>query len=94
MTVIETPDDAAPTIRRSGAEQLVDLGTSDVRRAVARVALDLDDVLAEHAAGGVDVFDCQVHAGELRGPEERKVAGGREQGAEGQGAVTLGLYRG
>ena len=38
-------------------EQLVGLGARDVRGAVTGVGLDLDDVLAEDATGGVDVVD-------------------------------------
>ena len=91
MTLSETPEDAAPTMTSAlCVEQLVDLGARDVGRAVTGVGLDLDDVLAEHAAGGVDVLDGQVDAGELRRAEEGEVTGLREQGADGQGAVALG----
>jgi hypothetical protein len=71
-------------------EQLVDLGTRDVRGAVARVGLDVHDVLSEDATRGVHVLDREVDSRELGRAEERQVAGLRQQGAEGQRAVALG----
>ena len=81
------------TASASWLKQLVDLGTRDVGRAVTGVGLDVDDVLAEDAASGVDVLDGQVDARELRRAEEGEVTGLREQRAEGERAVTLGGRR-
>ncbi len=78
---------------RVGVEQLVGLGASDVGRAVTGVRLDLYDVLVQHAAGRVDVVDGGLYAGELGRAEEGKVSRLREQGADGQGAVSLGGLR-
>ncbi len=70
-------------------EELVGLGARDVGGAVTGVRLGLHDVLAHHAAGGVDVVDGGLHARELRRAEEGQVAGLREQGADREGAVAL-----
>ena len=91
MTLSETLEEAAPTMTSASASSsLSTCGARDVGGAVAGVGLDLHDVLAEHAAGRVDLLDGQVDARELGRAEEGEVTGLRQQGADGQGAVALG----
>ena len=58
MTLSDTEDDAAPRMTSAFASSSLSVWAPAMSgRAVTRVGLDLDDVLAEHAAGGVDVVD-------------------------------------
>jgi len=80
------PDDNVGVLR----EKLVHRRTGDVRCAVTGVGVDLDDLLAIHATGRVDLVDGCLDSGELRGAEEGEVASLRKKRADGQGAITLG----
>jgi hypothetical protein len=49
------------------------------------------NVVAEHASGCVDVLDSERDTRELRRPEEREVTRLRQELADGQRAIALGL---
>ena len=55
-----------------GVEQLVDRRARDVGRAVTGVGLDLHDLLAEHAAGVVDVLDGRSTPANSGGPRNAR----------------------
>ena len=75
-------------------EEAVDRSGSRCRCEVSPESpVDQLDRLAEHAAGGVDVLDGQLDAGDLRRAEEGEVAGLRQQGADGQRAVAGSVRR-
>jgi hypothetical protein len=83
-----------PTMQRrrhvgAGSEQAVDLEVGGVGGGVAGVTLVEGDIGTEHAAGGVDVLDGHVGAGELGRAEEGEVAGDRQDRADGEDAVGL-----
>ena len=83
-------DDGADALR----EVRVDRLRRDVRRGVARVAVDRGHRLAVDATRGVDLRDGLLDARELRWAEEGKVTGLRQQGADDEGRVlALGWTR-
>ena len=90
ITVSVTLDDAAPMMASTFSDRCRSVVWSAwLRRRVTGVAGDVDDVLAEHATGLVDLVDGELDAGELGWSEERQRAGLRQQRADREHAVTL-----